>query len=247
MSQVKAVKVVLSCALFVVTICNAWGDCPTRWKATGGDGRSIETANPGYFDVGAGYGYINASNAGKQAASGFFASVRAYPCGRWYAPAKKMSSTAVSDKLKTAVAANVESAAASAAADAAQGNASAQTTKATKAANADTTAKDYASILSEYQKNQIDLYPVTNNLLNRLSVYYGRSIGDFDKSIVKGPVDSIGLAFDIAPEFAITAGVAFYQINLSGGGIDTRHRFMLGVQMNLNAFSAFRNIGSSGN
>jgi hypothetical protein len=201
--------------LFAAAASNAWALCgePLAWKTSGGE----ETANPGFFDVGGGFAQLNSATSTGQAASGFLVTIKAYPCGRWYAPKKKVSSTDVS-------------AAAQKAKEAAQAN-QAQANQA------------FNKTLTDFVAGQTELFPLQGaDWRNRVSVYYGRSPGNFDSNI-RGSVNSIGIAFDIAPEFALIVGKGFYQTNSGNNGIDTRQKIIFGIEMNFNAFSVFRNLG----
>ena len=104
---------------------------------------------------------------------------------------------------------------------------------------------DAGKALEDYLSNQTALYSVAdqNHWYNRISVFYGRSFGNFDPSTIRGNLDAIGMEYDIVPEFAFMVGEAFYEINLPNNGFDTKHHIIFGIQMNLNAFSAFRNLG----
>lgn len=65
-------------------------------------------------------------------------------------------------------------------------------------------------------------------------------MGNFDAPVINGAVNAIGIEFDVAPEFAVMFGAAFFQ---PAGTSETRRYGIFGVQMNFSAFEAFRNLG----
>ncbi len=83
--------------------------------------------------------------------------------------------------------------------------------------------------------------------LRRFFVFYGHSIGGYGDA-VNGEVNSVGIGYDITPEFALIAGRARYSLTTPAigavpAGEDTKDALLLGVQVNLNAFNLFRNLG----
>jgi len=69
------------------------------------------------------------------------------------------------------------------------------------------------------------------NLLNRFSVFYGVSAGNFSTSDFGSSINTIGIGFDVSPELALIAGRGFYD-----GDDDSDSAFFFGVSLNLNAF-----------
>lgn len=212
---------------------SAWAAEPVpSWKGqVGKDAPSFELANPGYFDVGGGFAYIDQANYLGQSATGWMVSIKAYPKGRWYAPRRKVDPLQVAQKLNSAATAQAQPATAS----------DGTPTVAAK------TMADATQALSDYLENQKELFQVVapeSATGSRWSVFYGRSLGNFDNTTIKGNVDALGVAFDIAPECALVFGVAFYQADLANGSFETKHKPIIGIQMNLNAFSALRGLGN---
>jgi hypothetical protein len=80
--------------------------------------------------------------------------------------------------------------------------------------------------------------------LRRFSVFYGTSLSDFTGGGIQSTVQAVGVAFDIAPQFSIMYGVAFYEVEVddgSGTGTlidDTDHEQIIAVSLNLNAFKS---------
>ena len=183
----------------------------------------VDTEPPGYFDVGGGFAHINSANTEGASASGVLVTIKAYPWGRWYAARKKSSTKDVLEKVKNVLVPQKK---------------------------ADGTVDPVAleNAKSEYVDTVRNLLEKSNEMLplhgdtwyRRLSVFYGRSAGNFDETTIKGDVNSIGIEYDIAPEFALMLGVAVYQVAIPGGRFDTQEHLIFGVQMNFNAFSAFR-------
>ncbi len=65
---------------------------------------------------------------------------------------------------------------------------------------------------------------------HRLSVFYGRSTGDFGGSI-DGAADLVGIGYDVAPQFSLLAGWAFVDRE-----DDSDSSMFFGTSINLNAF-----------
>lgn len=105
----------------------------------------------------------------------------------------------------------------------------------------DTEAKAAAEIELRGLFEDRDIYPLGGEeWKHRFSIFYGRSLGNFDPTSIEGEVNSIGIGFDIAPEFAVVGGRAMFRTKGAAG--DTG-RWMIGVQMNFSAFSAYRDLG----
>jgi hypothetical protein len=84
-------------------------------------------------------------------------------------------------------------------------------------------------------------------LHNRVSFFIGRSVGGFDDKVVQGDINVFGVAFDIAPQFSITWGKAYFKqaAETAGGPNPSKSSNVVGVQLNLNAFKIFRNLTGS--
>jgi hypothetical protein len=101
-------------------------------------------------------------------------------------------------------------------------------------------ADQFGSIYSVCERNGY------TNLLNRVSFFYGRSVGGFDDKVVQGDINVFGIAIDIAPQFSLTWGKAFYkQVSQNNEPNPSRSSNVFGVQLNLNAFKIFRNLSGS--
>lgn len=92
-----------------------------------------------------------------------------------------------------------------------------------------------------------------NSWYNRISVFYGRSVSDFDSGGLTSEVNVIGLSFDVSPDLALEAGRAFYEVDEDGAGpgtIDSDSSWFIGVSLNLFAFKALGeailNVGDDG-
>lgn len=83
-----------------------------------------------------------------------------------------------------------------------------------------------------------------NSWFNRLSVFFGKSLGDFTGGGLRSSVDVIGIGYDVAPQFAIQLGYAFYEVS-DNGEVDTDGGLSLSISINLNTFkSVFSELGS---
>lgn len=174
------------------------------------------------------FAYIPSANAAGSAASGIMATVKAYPCGRWYATKKKATESEVVDSITKASEKKM-------AATQASGG---QATQAN--ANAETSKSEAAQSLNGYLE-QGELYPLIGETWhNRISFFYGRSMGNFDTPIINGAVNAIGIEFDVAPEFAVMFGAAFFQ---PAGTSETRRYGIFGVQMNFNCIRGIQEFG----
>src|SRR5262249_45537575 len=61
-------------------------------------------------------------------------------------------------------------------------------------------ADQFGSIYSVCERNGY------SNILNRVSFFYGRSVGGFDDKVVQGDINAFGIAIDVAPQFSILWG-----------------------------------------
>lgn len=214
--------------------------------------------DPGWFDIGA--GMVVARHAGNQRQNGIgnMVTLRAYPFGRWYAPLKSQTPASTADvdaKLALQKKAAAEADSKQAAADAAKGTANEASTAAAAAQakqDADKKAQDLyqgmQSALNDFGSvYAVQEYSVGSHLLRRISVFYGRSVGGFDSNAVQGDINAIGLAFDVAPQFSLTWGRAYFNqpSQTSGGTNPSASAVVFGIQLNLNAFKAMRNLTGS--
>lgn len=216
--------------------------------------KDSDLAYPGFLDVGAGYTVIpHATSTGKDA-SGFMVSVKAYPGGRWFAPLKEaVAKQQALDKVELAEKAKAD-----------LEEKKTELLDATKkgvvpTSEALTGLTDAQTKVDQTKADVLDSFQaladgsVTKPLYQfkgagwgkRIFVFYGRSMGGYDEA-VDGAVDSLGLGYDITPEFGLVAGHARYGVDVAGAK-DTRDALMFGVQLNLSAFKAFRDIGKGGN
>lgn len=94
--------------------------------------------------------------------------------------------------------------------------------------------------------NMYTPFEVDTGTLSRISLFYGRSVGGFDTNLVQGDVNAFGVAFDIAPQFSVVWGRAYYnQAAQIGTAATSISNIIFGVQINLNAFKAMRGITGS--
>lgn len=212
--------------------------------------------DPGWFDVSAGIAVIQKANSLGENASGNLVALRAYPFGRWYAPLKSVSQ-ASSDKIAASLAMLKEK------------------QKKTEQINTKLQEKNPSEITTQQQVNEIQqevdkaandvalsmqaalndfgsMYAVqgeskeSSYLLRRISLFYGRSVGGFDANVVQGDVNAFGIAYHIAPQFAVIWGRAYYnQAPQNGITKTSSSNNFFGIQLNLNAFKAMRNITGS--
>jgi hypothetical protein len=82
-------RIISALMLYMVTqSVHAAGCGELEWKAKDlSTGQTFQTEKPGYFDVGLGYASIG-TVAGGLTASGILATIKVYPCGKWYAVRK---------------------------------------------------------------------------------------------------------------------------------------------------------------
>lgn len=82
--------------------------------------------------------------------------------------------------------------------------------------------------------------------IKRVSFFLGRSVGGFDSKVVDGDINAFGIAFDIAPEFSVVWGRAYFnQPAQTGVANNSRSGTVFGVQINLNAFKTMRGLTGS--
>jgi len=90
--------------------------------------------------------------------------------------------------------------------------------------------------------SETDFYEVPKtDWHNRLSMFYGTSVGDFEGGGLDANVQAVGVGFDITPEIAILAGWAFYN---GSNEDDTDNGFLLGISLNLYAFKNILKLAS---
>lgn len=189
--------------------------------------------DPGWFDVGAGIVVIENAAAPQQNAIGNMVTLRAYPFGRWYAPLKSLtsaSSVQIETKLHVAQAATNKAADTKEKAD----------KIAADQANSDA-AQSMQTALNEFGSNyalaELEFWP---QMVSRVSFFLGRSVGGFDTKVVDGDINAFGIAFDVAPEFAVVWGHAYF--NQTGVANSSRSGNVIGVQINLKAFKVMRGL-----
>lgn len=182
----------------------------------------VDTEPPGFFDIGAGFAQIDTAGTTHAAASGMLVTVKAYPMGRWYAPRKQTSKNDTQDKLQKML--------------------KKQSNAAVKNSEQAAAEYEYLEAVRNSLEPSKEFYPLHDaHWIHRFSVFYGRSPGNFNETSVKGAVNAIGIGYDIAPEFALFFGKAYYDELLPSGTTESRQHNIFGVQMNFNAFSAFKN------
>jgi hypothetical protein len=218
--------------------------------------------DPGWFDIGGGVAILRHAGSQGQHGIGNMVTVRAYPFGRWYAPLKTATPASTSKVAASVVIANnaqmdatnkqaaADQAKKSNAPDAGDKQAAADQAK----ADADKAAKDVVlsmqSALSDFGSMYSVGVPGENRAwrwLQHVSVFYGRSVGGFDSNVVKGDINAFGVTFDIAPQFSVAYGRAYYyQLPQNGASNSiSASKPVYGIQLNLNAFKAIRNITGS--
>ncbi len=175
----------------------------------------IKVENPGFFDIGAGYGV---ARSGDDDFSGYLFSVKAYPAGRWYSnavtiseEAKKNITEALNDDQKSG----------------------------------DKQAAEVRAEVSKWDQTASwsnQTIPIKNaSPWKRFSVFYGHSLGDFEGGSETGSYKCIGIGYDIAPEFAVQVGVG--ALDPTGGG-KLDYQGFIGISLNLNAFKSLVNGAS---
>ena len=191
--------------------------------------------DPGWFDVGAGFAFIRRAGGENQDGKGILVTLRAYPFGRWYAS----SITATKETVLAKAAAS----------------SSLEVSSATTAEKAQAHT-DYVASVSEFLQNNQAVFAVKEyqegnafeSIIRRVSVFYGRSVGGFDSKAVSGDVNAVGLSFDIAPQFSLIWGRAFFDGAVPTGSsaqAPSRRANIVGVQLNLYAFKTFRDLVGS--
>jgi len=180
---------------------------------------------PGFLDVGVGFGVAFDTHDGdNNDARGTLLSVKGYPWGRWYSKKEIAGDTQFAEQ----VVASTDHARANGLAD-------------------DQVQAVVDGLLQDRDRFLADdsYYPIAerNQWYNRLSVFYGKSIGDFNGGNLESSVDVVGLGFDVAPQMALQLGWAFYDVD-EGGGLDTDAGLTFSVSLNLNTFkSVFGELG----
>jgi hypothetical protein len=77
---------------------------------------------------------------------------------------------------------------------------------------------------------------------NRMSVFYGRSVANFDSGGLSSEVNVVGVGFDVSPDLALQVGWAFYEVDEDGSGMtDSDGSFYFGVSLNLFSFRSLAN------
>jgi hypothetical protein len=205
---------------------------------TSGNSHPFETEPPGFFDVGAGFAQIDTAGKTDATASGILVTVKAYPLGRWYARKKQASIKDTLEKQLTMLKEQMK----------ALNNASEKSAEkpktTTEKVSSDVvkTNAEYAYLEAVRDSLEVskEFYPLQKEeWFHRISVFYGRSPGNFNEASIKGPVNAIGISYDIAPEFSLFFGKAYYDELLPGGTTESRQHNIFGVQMNFNAFEFF--------
>lgn len=81
---------------------------------------------------------------------------------------------------------------------------------------------------------------------SRMSFFLGRSVSGFDSKVVDGDINSFGIAFDIAPEFSLVWGRAYFNQPAQTGVVNnSKSATVIGVQINFNAFKTLRGLTGS--
>jgi hypothetical protein len=113
-------------------------------------------------------------------------------------------------------------------------------------ANADI-AQSMQTALNDFGSNfAVAEFNGMTHLVKRVSLFMGRSVGGFDSKAVDGDINAFGIAFDIAPEFSVVWGRAYYnQPVQTGVANSSKSGTVIGVQLNLNAFKAMRGLTGS--
>jgi len=214
--------------------------------------KAICLQDPGWFDVGAGMAVIQNANNQGQNSVGNLVTLRAYPLGRWYAPLKSVSigkSEILSAKaaILKAKADLLEQKKQALKLD--KNNASVQNEVNNAQQEVDNAANDFAFGMQSALSDFGDMYAVKEieyQFLQRFSFFFGRSIGGFDTSIVQGDINAFGMALDLAPQFSVVWGRAYYNLLPQAGDTNTSmSNNFFGIQLNLNAFKTMRNLTGS--
>jgi hypothetical protein len=193
----------------------------------------LNTENPGYFDIGAGYGVVAGGGANT---SGYIFSVKAYPAGRWYSNVLSVGEEAknnISDILSR------------------QEDEAMQNLQGVDGADGD--GQQAAQKTLADVRNEIALWDKSSSWsgnvvamcdsdwTNRVSVFYGHSLSDFEGGGASGSYKCVGLGYDIAPEFAVQFGLGAFD-PVGGGELD--FQTFVGISLNLNAFKSLVNGAS---
>lgn len=228
--------------------------------------------SPGWLDVGAGMVVIQNVGISQQNGVGNLVTLRAYPFGRWYAPLKSLTpanNSVVEAKLSIAKDANKDAAdrkakakqatEAFAASKASEDQAKAEGAQADAfqaEAIADKANEDVAitmqKALSDFGNNYAFLKEDDNKVDGlsywgrHVSFFWGRSVGGFDPKAIDGDINAFGIAFDIAPEFSVVWGRAYFnQAAQAGVANSSSSGTVIGVQVNLKAFKTMRGLTGS--
>lgn len=220
----------------------AAGDCTEKNRSSifteERDKATLE--DPGWFDIGAGIVVVKNAGVSQQNGVGNMVSLRAYPFGRWYAPSKTISA----EKLVAASAQVNKAVALQKAADQAAGTKDAPEKQSDAAKAATDAANAMNAALSSSGGNfALCQDDKINHVIKRFSFFLGRSVGGFDSNAVAGDINAYGIAFDVAPQFALVWGRAYFNLPAQTGVTsNSKSGPVFGVQINLNAFKAMRAI-----
>ncbi|MCC7015314.1 MAG: hypothetical protein IT454_22330 [Planctomycetes bacterium] len=189
-----------------------------------------ELAYPGFFDVGIGATYLNrATSRSDDEAGGLALSLKAYPLGRWYSTKRDSTPALIESGVEALKGAKADI-------NSASGTGSSDEKEKALAKTADETTAKLDSILTgiaAYKPNELFVVREREGLENRLSVTYGINVAEFEGGDFSKDVQLIGLGFDVTPEFAIVAGVAFYRDEVQHD-VDTAYYY--GISINVYAF-----------
>lgn len=215
--------------------------------------------DPGWFDIGAGVVVIKNAGISQQNGVGNMVSLRAYPFGRWYAPLKPQPPTDAS-QTETAVKFHLAKEASEKAKNSrdkakaiapALDKAAAEKTADTDQVAADKANEDLARNMQTALNAFGDNYALEEldgwkHWGSRVSFFLGRSVGGFDSKVVEGDINAFGISFDIAPEFSVVWGRAYFDLPAQTGVANSSSAgTVFGVQINLNAFKAMRGLTGS--
>ncbi len=199
----------------------------------------LPVENPGYFDIGAGYGVIA---GGGPDASGYMFSVKAYPAGRWYSNVLSVGENAKENiteilqdkkvKTKEELQKLTDDGVAADGADGAQQVAQQKL---------DDVKQEIAAWdqTSSWSGNVVAMKE--SDWKNRVSIFYGHSLSDFEGGGVSGSYKCVGIGYDVAPEFALQFGIGAFD-PAGGGELDIQS--FVGISLNLNAFKSLVNGAS---
>ncbi|PCJ52069.1 MAG: hypothetical protein COA70_12900 [Planctomycetota bacterium] len=180
----------------------------------------------GWFDMGLGAGYA-LSNGSNNDPDGLVISIKAYPYGRWYST-RKSPLPSLDKALENVAAINPDAAAAAA---------------------AQTTLQEAVSQASNWSDSSGEYLVVKGREKweHRLAIFFGTSIGEFSNQGIKGDLLTLGVSYDVAPQFALQVGIGVFRVNEVTGGISgplagelntSDTSLFLGVAINASAISA---------